>query len=98
MGLIDRFVVAVAADEADDHGVRVPVEQPHELGADIAGRPDDRDPDRSDRRAVGHPKAAIHRGRHRSAPGALTGANVCLSQEDRRAGEWGPRRIVAMGA
>ena len=98
MRLIDRFVLAVPADEADDHDVRVPVEQPHELGADIAGRPDDRDPDRSDRGAVGRPKAAIHRGRHRSAPGALTDATACLSQEDRRAGEWGLRRIVAMGA
>ena len=41
----DRVVVAAAADEPDELDVRVSRQQPDQLGADIAGRPDDPDPD-----------------------------------------------------
>ena len=41
----ERVVVAVAALEADEVDVRVAREEPDELGADVAGRPDDADAD-----------------------------------------------------
>ena len=41
----DRIVVAAPPDEPDQLDVRMPREQPNELATDIAGRPDDPDPD-----------------------------------------------------
>ncbi len=42
---VERVAVAVAALEADDRHVRVAGQEADQLGADIAGRPDDADPD-----------------------------------------------------
>ena len=42
---VERVAVAVAALEADDGHVRVAGQEADQLGADVAGRPDDADPD-----------------------------------------------------
>ena len=42
---VERVAVAVAALEADDRHVRVAGQEADQLGADVAGRPDDADPD-----------------------------------------------------
>ena len=50
---LDRLVVALPAHEADDADVRVAAQEPDELRADVAGRPDDGDPDRIGGRVAG---------------------------------------------
>ncbi len=41
-----RVALPFPADEAHDAGMGVAGQQPHQLRADVPGRPDDRDPDR----------------------------------------------------
>ena len=41
----DRVAVAIATHEPDQRHVRVDGEQPDQFGTDVAGGPDDRDPD-----------------------------------------------------
>ena len=56
----ERVAVAVAALEPDDRDVRVPRQEPDQLGADVAGRADDPDADAA--RAAGRVDAALGRG------------------------------------
>ena len=66
---VDRVVVAATPDEPDQLDVRVPRQQPDQLTADIAGRPDDPDPDPP--RATGRIHAAR---RPRVGDGGVAGA------------------------
>ena len=77
------IALPLAPHEPDDGDVRVAGEQPHQLRADVSGRPDDRDPDR----------IAVERAQARRSRRAGQGSRVERTvRRDRRA-----RRVRAHG-
>ena len=81
MDAADRLVISATAHETHDRHGGMAIEQPDELRADVAGRPDDRDPDRP----VGS-RPAIRLGRRLEARAHGRTRPLTVGRLDRRSG------------